>query len=97
MLWWLGQFVQSTTRDAGDPGQVRNLTAVHSNLFTQPPGPRGNQPDRAWARPPMLIFAAKKLSTGANVQMEDSAYPFCPRSYDRAVAPGGYAGPESGW
>ena len=36
-------------------------------------------------RAPMLIFAAKKLSTGANGQKEDAAYFFCPHSFDRAV------------
>ena len=36
-------------------------------------------------RSPMLTFATKKLSTGANGQKEDAASFFCPRSFDRAV------------
>ena len=36
-------------------------------------------------RSPMLTFATKKLSTGANGQKEDAASIFCPRSFDRAV------------
>ena len=36
-------------------------------------------------RSPMLTFATKKLSTGANGQKEHAASFFCPRSFDRAV------------
>ena len=34
---------------------------------------------------PMLTFATKKLSTGANGQKEDAAFFSCPRSFDQAV------------
>ena len=35
----------------------------------------------------MLTFATKKLSTvtGANGQKAEAEFPFCPRSFDRAV------------
>ena len=36
-------------------------------------------------RSPILTFATKKLSTGANGQKEGAASFFCPRSFDRAV------------
>ena len=66
----------STTRDAGDSDAGSNPAL-----------------SKQWSRDypidvphsPMLTFATKKLSTGANGQKEDAASFFCPRSFDRAV------------
>ena len=40
---------------------------------------------RRQLRSPILTFATKKLSTGANGQKEDAASFYCPGSFDRAV------------
>ena len=41
----------------------------------------------------MLTFATKKLSTGAKGQKAEAEFPFCPRSFDRAVMKGGLRQP----
>ena len=58
--------------------RVRTLPRASSGHVTT------MSPQHLRSRMPVLTFATKKLSTGANGQKEDAASFFCARSFDRA-------------